>query len=514
VVLAVIDGMSPAMLERAVRSGRAPTLELLMDRGVYVEDCTAAFPSVTPVCAATIATGLSQDRHLIPSMNWYHRAEGRYVEYGSSMSAARRFGITRQLTDTVYNMNRVHLAPEALTLFEMLDDADWRTAGTTYLMYRGRYRHEPSRDTALTLLASTLFPHSVMGPREFFYADIFASRRTGCRSQLGLPGVRDRHSGCVGAYLVEHDLFDFLLLSLPDNDTYSHRRGPDAQEESIAEADSQLTRLVDAAGGAEPFLDGHAVIVMADHSHAAVEHAVRLEESFADFIVLQPGERRTRDAEIAVCPAQRAAMLYVLVEQGRRALLPRLVKSALEEPSVDLVIWRAGEGAVIAGREGEVRFSPAAQGGSSPANGRRRNRRTGGQAGPRPAGAGHGQVADQRGGVWEVEGELGILEASISAGVLASDAYPDALARCWAAVSCSTSGDLLLSARPGHEFFDWGGVAHVGGGGHGSLHRSDSLAPLLFCGIGPESSAERDQWSIADVAPAVTRHFGLVPVGS
>jgi hypothetical protein len=478
--------MSPAMLARAVRSGRAPTLELLMDRGVYIEDCTAAFPSVTPVCAATIATGLSQDRHLIPSMNWYHRGEGRYVEYGSSMSAARRFGITRQLTDTVYNMNRVHLAPDALTVFEMLDDADWRTAGTTYLMYRGRHRHEPARDTALTLLASTLFPHSVMGPREFFYADIFASRRTGCRSQLGLPGVRDRHSGCVGAYLVEHDLFDFLLLSLPDNDTYSHRRGPEAQEESIAEADSQMARLVDAAGGAEAFLDAHAVIVMADHSHAAVERAARLEESFADFIVLQPGERSTRDAEIAVCPAQRSAMVYVLVEQGRRALLPRLVNSALEEPAVDLVIWRAGEEAVIASREGEIRFSPAA----------------------------NGPVVDQRGGAWEVEGELGILEASVSSGVLVSDAYPDALARCWAAVSCPTSGDLVISARPGDEFFDWGGVAHVGGGGHGSLHRSDSLAPLLFCGVGPDTRAERDQWSIADVAPAVTRHFGLVQEGS
>ena len=70
--------------------------------------------------------------------------------------------------------------------------------------------------------------HPVMGPRELFYADIFASRRTGCRSVLGMPGVRDRHSGCVSAYLVEHDLFDFLLLSLPDNDWYSHKSGPDA----------------------------------------------------------------------------------------------------------------------------------------------------------------------------------------------------------------------------------------------------------------------------------------------
>ena len=120
-------------------------------------------------------------------------------------------------------------------MFETLDDADVRTAGTTYLMYRGRHRHEPQRDTTLTrVLAGTLDAPPVMGPRELFYADIFASRRTGCRSSLGMPGVRDRHSGCVSTYLVEHDLFDFLLLSLPDNDWHSHKRGPDGQLHSIA----------------------------------------------------------------------------------------------------------------------------------------------------------------------------------------------------------------------------------------------------------------------------------------
>ncbi len=45
-------------------------------------------------------------------MNWFHREEHRYVEYGSSFRSAQRFGITRQLTDTVYNMNRAHLSAE------------------------------------------------------------------------------------------------------------------------------------------------------------------------------------------------------------------------------------------------------------------------------------------------------------------------------------------------------------------------------------------------------------------
>ena len=100
-VLAVIDGMKPAMLERAIETGRAPVLQRIVERGTYVGGCTAAFPSVTPVCAATIATGRRQDEHRIPSMNWWSRAEKRYVEYGSSFSAARRFGIAKQLADTL-----------------------------------------------------------------------------------------------------------------------------------------------------------------------------------------------------------------------------------------------------------------------------------------------------------------------------------------------------------------------------------------------------------------------------
>ncbi len=270
-VLCVIDAMAPAMLERTVASGAAPVLQTLIERGRYMPACVAAFPSVTPVCAASIVTGVAQDEHLIPGMNWYHREESRYVEYGSSFRSAQRFGIARQLTDTVYNMNRAHLSALTPTVFESLDDADVRTAGTTYLMYRGRHRHEPQRDTTLTKVASTLMTrHAVMGPRELFYADVFASQRTGCRSGLGMPGVRDRHSGCVSSFMVEHDLFDFLLLSLPDNDWRSHKDGPDAQVHSIAQADLQLARVCEAAGGVDEFLAEHAMIVMADHSQVPV----------------------------------------------------------------------------------------------------------------------------------------------------------------------------------------------------------------------------------------------------
>jgi hypothetical protein len=474
-VLAVIDGARPPMIEQAAADGHAPTLATLLERGRYIPDAVAAFPSVTPVCAATIATGLGPDRHGIPSMNWYHRAESRYIEYGSSFRAALRFGLGRQLTDLVYNMNGAHLAPDALTVFERLDDAGLRTAGTTYLIYRGRHLQQPAQDSTLTRIAAlALVRRPVMGPRELFYADIFSSRDTGCRGTLGLPGVRDQHAGCVGEYLVRHDLFDFLLLSLPDNDNHSHKLGPDAQVAAIAQADRQLARLFAAGGGTEQFLADHAVIVVADHAHTLIERAVSLGAEFSSFDVRRPTDMRpVTDTQIAVCPAQRAAMIYVLGP----STLERVIARAQRIAGVEQVIWREADEVVVARAGSQLRFAPG------------------------------DQVSDLRGRGWRLSGSPEVLGLTTEAGVARSQAFPDALGRVWDAMACEQGGEVLLTASAGVEFTDWGGAAHIGGGSHGSLSAGDSHAPLICCGL--KGELEREQWSIADVVPLITRHFGL-----
>jgi type I phosphodiesterase/nucleotide pyrophosphatase len=488
-VLCVIDALSPEMLERAVAADAAPTLAKLIARGHYVPDCVAAFPSVTPVCAASIVTGVAQDEHRIPAMNWFHREEQRYVEYGSSFRAAQRFGIARQLTDTVYNMNRAHLSHDTPTVFETLDDADVRTAGTTYLMYRGRHRHEPQRDTAVTRVAAALMRYPVMGPRELFYADIFASRRTSCRSNLGMPGMRDRHSGCVSSYLVEHDLFDFLLLSLPDNDWYSHKYGREGQLHSIAQADAQLARVCAAAGGVDEFLAEHAVIAMADHSQSDITATIALQDELAELGVFGPARpaeaSHGQEPHLAVCPSQRAAMVYALHEAERDAMRASVASRALAIEGIEHVMWlgrdaheRPSEGIIASPDHGELRFSRG------------------------------GPLQDARGSFWSVEGALAAIGATVDDGRLSTPAYPDALARVWAALTCPTSGEVLLSAAPGYEFLDWGRQAHVGGGSHGSLHACDSLGALVVCGA-ELPRREPGQWAIRDVAGLVLEHFGL-----
>jgi predicted AlkP superfamily pyrophosphatase or phosphodiesterase len=145
-ILTYVDSLRTDMLARAAAEGRAPTFGALLERGVLIPDCVSSFPSVTPVACSEIVTGLGAERHWISGMNWYHRLERRYVEYGSSLEATRAFGVFRALYDLVFNMNLAHLNPDIETIFESLDDAGQRTACTPFLIYRGRHRHPVSLD--------------------------------------------------------------------------------------------------------------------------------------------------------------------------------------------------------------------------------------------------------------------------------------------------------------------------------------------------------------------------------
>ncbi len=499
-ILTYVDSLRTDMLQLAVDEGRAPNFAALLDRGVLVPDCVSSFPSVTPVACAEMVTGAAADRHWISGMNWYHRLERRYVEYGSSLDATRTVGVFRALYDLVYNMNLAHLNPEADTLFERLDDAGVRTACTPFLIYRGRHRHQVSLEglARRAVDATRLkFRHHTWGPGELFYGDLYASREVPCRS-TSIPGTRDGYSACCAAELVRAGDVDFLLLSLPDNDSYCHRHGPEASVESIAKADRCFAKLTEAAGGLDPFLAEHALILVADHAQTPVRRGVPLAALLGrDWEVLQPSATQPGRAQLAVSPTGRAAHVYLLDGDGERAKHGEVSKRLAETEGIDIVCW-------LERRHGEPLRR---QGPGTPAGDRLTAvvQRQGRQLRFRPGTA----VEDVRGGRWDLEGDPATLDAVLAAGRLRSDEYPDPLARLFAALTAPHAGDLIVSLTPGYETLDWGGVAHVGGGGHGSLHRGDSLGPLLFVGCGPDDPAARPQWALRDVVPVVLDHFGL-----
>ena len=118
-------------------------------------------------------------------------------------------------------------------------------------------------------------------------------------------------------------------------------------------------------------------------------------------------------------------------------------------------------------------------------------------------------ATDLRGAAWDFDGDLGALGLTASDARISGESYPDALGRLWAALNTVHAGDILISAAPGWELVDWGGITHCPGGSHGSLEAGDSLGPLLTVGVEPETLRGREQWRISDVADLVLAHFGL-----
>jgi len=202
-ILVVIDGLTPSMLEAGIERGDTPTLARLAEHGAY-RRAVSVFPSLTPVCLSSIATGAHSDVHEIPHLVWYHRGERRVVEYGSSFGAVRAAGIGRTLRDALVNMNASHLGRGAVTIFEALEDASFVTAAVNFTAYRGRTLHRPT--------VPLLDP--VLGPRRFFFYNLFESDPTGAplswRNRAA--GTIDAYAAAVGRWLVTRDGFDFLVF--------------------------------------------------------------------------------------------------------------------------------------------------------------------------------------------------------------------------------------------------------------------------------------------------------------
>jgi Type I phosphodiesterase / nucleotide pyrophosphatase len=315
VVLVVIDGLTPSMFEAA----ETPALRFLAEHGEY-RRAVSTFPSLTPVCLSTIATGSHPDGHHIPHLVWWHRGERRIVEYGSSFAAIRAAGLARSLRDTIVDLNARHLSRDVETVFETLEDAGLTTAAINITCYRGRTRHLPTIPGA----------PAVNGPKRFFFYSLYASDRTGAPIAVRnrALGSIDAYAAWVGRWLVTRDGFDLLVYYLPDYDFASHAAGPDSAHEALERSDAAVAALMDAAGGPDAFLDRYAVVVCSDHGQSKVEHVARLDAG---------GD--------LVTASNRAAMVYTDEPRGVAELLDA-------EPAAGLVVFDE-DGRVVARRDGD-----------------------------------------------------------------------------------------------------------------------------------------------------------------
>ena len=103
------------------------------------------------------------------------------VEYGSSFGAMWAAGVGRSMRDAIVEMNATTSAPRAVTVFEAAEDAGLVPASVNFTCYRGRTKHR----SALPGLPP------VLGPRRFFFYNLFESDTTGAPPVRPQPRRRD-----------------------------------------------------------------------------------------------------------------------------------------------------------------------------------------------------------------------------------------------------------------------------------------------------------------------------------
>jgi Type I phosphodiesterase / nucleotide pyrophosphatase len=315
VVVIIIDGLTPSMFEAA----DTPAIRFLAEHGEY-RRASSVFPSLTPVCLASISTGSYPDVHEIPHLVWWYRAEQRIVEYGSSFGAIRAAGFARSLRDTIVDLNAKHLSRNAETIHEALETAGLTTGAINITTYRGAHRHLPTIPGV----------PAVNGPKRFFFYSLYESDRTGAPIAIRnrALGSIDAYAAAVGRWLVTRDGFDALVYYLPDFDYASHAFGPDGAREALMRSDAAIAELMDAAGGPDAFLTRYAVVLCSDHGQSVVEEVARLDAG---------GE--------LVTASNRAAMVYTDT--------PRAVAERLDsQPAAGLVLFEE-DGRLVARRDGD-----------------------------------------------------------------------------------------------------------------------------------------------------------------
>ena len=117
----------------------------------------------------------------------------------------------------------------------------------------------------------------------------------------------------------------------------------------------------------------------------------------------------------------------------------------------------------------------------------------------------NGPNVDEYNQSWSINGDLAILDLTINKeGFVQYNHYPDALARLDGALHSQEGNFLIVDAKPSYEFIGKHSHDHAGGGAHGSLHKGDSLVPLIVAGTDKKPTIKR----LVDVKEWITRLIG------
>jgi Type I phosphodiesterase / nucleotide pyrophosphatase len=452
--------MMPDVLEQCIAAKQAPGLQFLMERGQYISDCVTVFPTMTASIDCSLITGVYPDRHKVPGLVWYDPEQKKMVNYINGSLPVQRIGVSHCAGNVLFDMNERHLSRDVKTIHEILEENKRVSGSINVIAHRGHKQHKVHMPPLLDAFTRYKLKEKVSGPTimslgTLVRLDLFRPVTWNlAQSMVEGYGINDTHAiDALIEVLKSGKQPHFTLVYLPDNDKKLHKSPHDAIAH-LAAVDEELVRFLDSFDSWEQALERNVVMLISDHGQTVIgeskDHNISLDELLAHCKIHQLGTEVTDELDVVICNNERMTYLYPV----GKCTINELVEAVSVDERIDLIAWREGDQVVVR------------RGGSNDTLRYWRN----------------GEYSDVYGQDWGMEGEQHVLDVQLGGKQIGFNTYPDAFSRLYGALFSQSCPVVAMTATVGYQFMSELSPTHLGGGSHGSLHKRDSLIPLLIVG--------------------------------
>src|SRR5690625_723320 len=456
IIMLNIDSLMPHALEYITQSGKAPGLQFLMEKGHYISDMVSSFPTMSVTIDSSILTGTYADGHRIPSLHWFDTNKRQFINYGTGFRETFRIGLKKTVYNMLHQLNDRHMNPDVTTIYEDLAKQGLSSASINSFVYRG---HNISY-LKIPRLLRTVSPFQdgrwKVNVPSIFSLGVFSKIRP-----FGLPtqvtAGNYKYVARELRYLIRRKkLPNFTFCIFQDMDLRLHFKGP-LDTKKIQSFDKEIQKVLHMYPTWENAIQENIWMIIGDNGHSATgkrrkDVIVDLRKLLHQYKIARIQRSVREKDELAICVNQRMAYVYVLSDQLQLSTVSKALKA---DRRIDLIAWRENGKVIVesGSKKGRLTFSPL------------------------------GNYKDIYHQSWDIQGDFPLLDLKMVTDELINYGdYPDALARLYGALHSHDGRFIVVTVKPGCEFKAQLTPTHLSGGAHGSLHRQESLVPLIVAG--------------------------------
>lgn len=455
VIVLAIDTLMSYPLEVVAQTGKAPALQFLMENGQFIPNMVTSFPTMSVTIDSSLLTGTYADQHRVPGLNWYDNTQKNVVSYGTGFRESLRLGMKRVINNMLKRLNNEDLSKDVSTIYEELAKLGIPSASINSFVYRGHTSQQLRIPHPFRFLSPFRDGKWRTNTPAIFSLGTFSKlRRWGFATNIAAGN--NKYATHELRHLIKNDkLPSFTFCMLHDLDFRIHFKGP-MDLKGLVKVDRQIQKLLNTYPSWDEALKRNVWMVLGDNGHAPMgsnyrKFVIDLRKVLKSFRIARLQGVRKKD-ELVFCVNQRMAYIYLLKKE---LSFSAIVERLQQDSRIDLIAWKDEEYInVVSGmKQGSLRFAK-------------------GEA-----------YADMYEQMWTIEGETELLDLRFSKeGVIFYGNYPDALARLYGALHSHSGRFIVVNAKPGCEFKAQSTPFHLAGAAHGSLHRQESLVPLIIAG--------------------------------